>query len=456
MKRSMITTVATVRAAALAVVGLSTQAVLAAPATTDTAAELQALKDRIAQLEASQQRVDGAELQAKAIDAAITDADSKRAFLQADTFTSGWENGFKLQSADGAYVLQPYIESQFRYVANDTADASDGLAGDGNDGDDDFQAGFEVRRLKVGLKGNAFSKDFKYNVRVNFDRSTGEAEIDYAFGEYQFAKEWAVRAGQFKLNWTHEETVSDTRQLAAERSLLNQLFGGGNTTYVQGVSLLYGSKTNPFHGEVAFTDGDGSYNTNYTDQQNSDSNDYQNFGVAARGEYKVFGDWENYGDFTARKTKDDLLVVGGGADWAQGGDGDVYRFTIDTQYENAAGLSAYVAGIYTLVEGDAPDPILDNSWGALAQVGYLIPGLTEWEAFGRYSYLHIDEDNGLAHDGFHEITAGVNKYFVGHNAKFTLDVGYLPNGSFTGASGLGVTNNDEDQIVFRTQFQIVL
>ena len=434
------------RAAAVVALALSTQATFAA--STDAAAELEALKARIAQLEAGQARVDGAVAQSKAIDAAIIDAESKRSFLQADAFTAGWENGFKLRSADGAYELQPYLESQFRYVANNT---------DGGDlGDDNFEGGFEMRRLKVGIKGNAFSKDFKYNFRLSVDRASGETTPDLAYGEYKFAPEWSVRVGQFKLNWTHEETISDSRQLAVERSLLNALYGGGQTNYVQGVALLYGSKTNPFHAEVAFTDGDNTANTNYTDQQGSEDNDYQNFGVAARAEYKVFGDWDGYADFTARKNKDDLLVVGGGIDWAQGGDGDVYRMALDVQWENAAGLSAYVGGIYTIANGDAVDLVLDNSIGGVAQVGYLLPNLNDWEVFGRYAGLVLDEETASGEDFFHEITVGLNKYFVGHNAKFSTDVGYLPNGSYTSSSGLGVTGSDEEQIVFRAQLQLLL
>lgn len=437
-----------VRPAAVAGVLFLVSSVAGASPDLSVATELQALKDRIAQLEASQQRVDGAELQAKAIDAAITDADSKRAFLQADGFTSGWENGFKLQSADGAYVLQPFVESQFRYTANDTEEAGDG--------DDDFQGGFEWRRVAIGLKGNAFGKNFRYTFRSLFDRSTGEPVLEFGYADFQFARDWAVRFGQFKLDWTHEETVGFSRQLAVDRSLLNQLFGGGNTYVVQGVSLIYGTKQTPVHASVTLTDGDRSLNTNYTDQQGSTTTRYQNFGVAARGEYKVLGKWDSYGDFTARKTTADFLVVGGGVDWAQSGDGDVGRFTVDAQFENASGVSLYGSTIYTLVRGDSPDLILDRSWGALAQAGYLLPGLTDWEIFGRYSYLRLDDDTAPGRDSFHELTVGLNRYFVGHNAKWTLDTNYLPNGSYTGVGGLGVTNSESRQVIFRTQLQLML
>ena len=412
----------------------------------DVAAELNALKARIAELEARQRQIDGSGQQKQAVGVAQTDATQRNQFPQDDKLFTGWDKGFRLGSADGLYLIQPYVEAQFRNVTN----YSDSDGGVGSN----FENGFELRRAKVGVRGNAFSKDFKYNFRLSVDRATGESILDYAYGEYKFADDWGVRFGQTKLNWTREETVSDTRQLAAERSLLNQILGGGNTLYVQGVSLLYGSEANPIRGELALTDGDNTSNTTFTDQQGG-TGVYQDFGVAARGEYKFFGDWDAYSDFTALKTTKDLLVVGGGVDWAQGGDGDVYRFTADAQYETPAGLGAYGSVIYTIADGDTGEAPLDNSIGGLAQVSYLLPNFKNWEAFGRYSIFHFDEDVA-GEDLFHEVTVGVNKYFVGHNAKLTLDLNWLPNGTPGGAGGLDYTSTTQEQVILRTQLQLVL
>lgn len=418
---------------------------------TDVTAEINSLKARLADLEARQRQSDGAAKQQQAVGAVQTDAAQRNQFPQSDKLVTGWDKGFKIGSQDGLYLIQPYVEFQFRNVTN-YAHSLD-LGGVDDDADDNFQNGFEVRRAKFGVKGNAFSKDLKYNFRMSVDRASGEAFLDYAYGEYQFADDWGVRFGQIKLNWTREETVSDTRQLAAERSLLNQILGGGNTMYVQGVSLLYGSETNPFRGELQFTDGDNTSNTTFTDQAGTDI--YQNFGVAVRGEYKVFGDWDAYSDFTALKTKNDLFVVGGGVDWAQGGDGDVYRFAVDAQYENPTGLGLYGAAIYTIADGDTGEASLDNSVGGIAQAGYLLPNTENWEAFGRYSIISLDEEVD-GEDLFHEVTVGVNKYFVGHNAKFTLDLGWLPNGTPGSGGGQGYLSTTQEQVNVRAQIQIVL
>ena len=442
-----ITSIASPLRLAVAVVAAGTFG-LSSAALADDSARIAALEAKLAQLETQQTKAEISAAPGRAVDRAIADADTKGRFMMADGFVSGWDNGFKVGSADGDFLVQPFLEFQFRNVTNYTEEL--------NGGDSDFENGFEYRRLKFGIRGNLFNKDFTYLFRLQTDRNGGEVTPDYAYAQYKFADDWAFRFGQYKLNWTREETTSDTKQLAAERSLLNQIVGGNQTSYVQGVSLLYGSKENDFRGEVQLTDGDATANTDFTDQQ--EAGPYQNFGVAVRAEYKFMGDWEAYSDFTARKTEADLLVVGGGVDWAQGGDGDIFRFTVDGQYENTTGLGAYAGVIYTTADGDVTtdDEFIDQSIGAIAQVGYLLPNATDWEVFGRYDITQLDEDFG-DEDTFQEITAGVNKYYYGHNAKLTIDAGWYPNGSPVSGGGLGLRGTGtEDQIVIRAQFQLVL
>ena len=60
-------------------------------------------------------------------------------------------------------------------------------------------------------------------------------------------------------------------------------------------------------------------------------------------------------------------------------------------------------------------------------------------------------------EDFYEITAGVNYYFMKHNAKVTVDVGYLPEGSPVGITGAGIfASDDNDQFYVRGQFQLLL
>ena len=110
-----------------------------------------------------------------------------------------------------------------------------------HDGDDDnFQNGFEVRRARFRFDGNVFSPKFTYSFVWDTNRANGNVALLDAWGQYAFAKEWAVKAGQFKESVFHERDVSGYQQLAVDRSLNDALLGGNLTDRVQGVALVYG------------------------------------------------------------------------------------------------------------------------------------------------------------------------------------------------------------------------
>jgi hypothetical protein len=110
---------------------------------------------------------------------------------------------------------------------------------------------------------------------------------------------------------------------------------------------------------------------------------------------------------------------------------------------------------------DSTGNISRSDYGALVQAGYLVN--KKVELFGRYDLVKIDEDAVAAgaEDTFHEVTAGVN-YYLGrdgsylHRAKLTFDVGYLPNGSPSDQTQSAVLKADDDEFVFRAQFQLLI
>ena len=101
---------------------------------------------------------------------------------------------------------------------------------------------------------------------------------------------------------------------------------------------------------------------------------------------------------------------------------------------------------------------MDNSydWGALFQAGYMID--KNIEIFGRWDVTVLDKDLLAAgeDDTLNEFTIGANYYIYGHNAKFTVDIGYLPDGSPVSAGGLGVLATGDDEIVLRAQLQLAI
>jgi hypothetical protein len=419
------------------------------PSPQDMQKQIEALQAQLDQLKA--QRAAEPAYTAKDVDATVDsvlrDANRRSQLLaEAGGGMAGWmDGGFRIRSADGNYELQPFAQFDFRWVLN----ATDGAVG--GDDDTEMNEGFEVRRMKVGFKGHAISPKLKYEFRWAFDRNSGSPTLENAYVQYQFADDWAAKIGQWKDNWTHEETVSSTRQLAAERSLLNEMIAGGETDYVQGISLIYDGRAG-LRGELAYHDGANSDNTNFQDAGT-------NFGISARVEGLLMGDWRAYDDFTAMNNKKDLLAIGAGADWTQVGDANVFYHTVDAQWETTGNLSVYGAYVGRWVDAGGDDDD-DNAydWGFLVQAGFMLD--RNWEIFGRLDWIQLDEDflPAGAEDNVLELTFGANYYIRGHNAKFTVDVTWLPNGSPESHSGAGILGQttDDDQFLIRGQFQLLI
>jgi hypothetical protein len=417
---------------------------LAGSAFADTGAELDALKARIAQLEAQQSRIDSAENHRIAVDQVMADAQKRSTFLMAEGMTAGYDDGFFLAAADGSFKLQPWLQFQFRHVTNFAN--TDGAL---NVFDDDavVDDGFEIRRLKLGFKGHAITPDLTYAFTWATNRSGGGLSLETAMIKYMFSDTMGFKVGQWKDGVHHEEATSSGKQLAVDRSLVNEVLGGGLTDYVQGAALVY--KQDNIRGELAFHDGANSDNTNF---RNSSSN----FGISARAEFLASGDWKAYEDFSAMGNTEDLLVIGAGFNWTQAGDADVVYHSVDAQWENTGGLGLYAAyyGIYT--DGGGDDTY---DWGALVQAGYLLPD-SSLEPFARVGLIWVDDDSAFVssnnEDYFTEITVGANYYLRKHHAKVTVDVTFLPDGSPADASGVGIGSGLDEQVVIRGQFQLML
>ncbi|HYO09325.1 MAG TPA: porin, partial [Tepidisphaeraceae bacterium] len=396
-----------------------------------------------ARLDAVERKADSADV-ARTVDQLVRDAEQRSKLLQTTgDVQAGHDKGFFIRSSDGNFVLRPGVQFQFRNITNVNT-------GDDAEGEDSIENGFEVRRLRFRFDGNLFTPKLTYLFQWDTSRTTGGLSLLDAWGQYQFADNWAVRIGQFKESVFHEKDVSGFQQLAVERSLADALLGGSLTDRVQGISVIYGGNDRtPARVEVAFHDGANSKNTNWRDTDTGD------FGFGGRAEWKLAGKWADYKDFTARQTKQDLFVIGAGADWTQEGGGDQILTTVDAQYKTPTGWSLYGALHGAQLRDDEDD---NFSWGALGQVGYAIN--QRWEPFARYDIVSID-DAADGQDTYNEFTAGVNYYLgdngaAGHRAKLSVDVVFLPDGAPSDQTGLGVLAGEEAQFVLRTQFQLLL
>lgn len=418
------------------------------PSREELLVEIRTLQARVAKLEAQQQHQPSSPPTTAEVDRAkenvLRDADERSRPLS-NLLAGHDDDGFFLRSPSGDFTLRPVLQFQFRSVATHRED-------DGT-GDSDTESGFEVRRMEFSFEGNAFTPKLTYEFKWVTERQGGGVVQEDAWLNYQFADRWGLLFGQFRDPVFHEELVSSKYLLAADRSLVNAVLGSP-TSFVQGVSLVYGNADSSVHGAAAFHDGAGSINTPFLDSPGGLDVE-ERFGVAGRVEYKLTGDWKSYKDFTALRTKRPMVVFGTAADWTQAAGVDVLFSTADVQWETPGGFAFYAALLGNCFDfRDGTDDRFD--WGGLVQAAQMLT--PNWEAFARYDLLRLEADPT---DGtFHEFTVGANYYLgdggrFGHAAKFTFDITYLPDGSPSDATGLGVLTGDGDEWVGRGQFQLL-
>jgi hypothetical protein len=219
------------------------------------------------------------------------------------------------------------------------------------------------------------------------------------------------------------------------------------------VTAQYGGPNDNLWGEAGIEDGFNSQNTDFTDPNvTATSNDW---GVMGRVNFLAWGPRSEYNDFSAVGNKEGLLVIGGGGDVTQTGDTTSYLHTIDAQWESSTGWSVYGAFLGDYVDTGAGNSLYN--WGFLIQSGWMVN--SNWEVFGRWDYTKLDGDavsSGLATE-YCEITFGANWYvFGGHNAKFTLDATWLPNGSPADVKSADILASQDNEFVLRGQFQLLL
>lgn len=355
---------------------------------------------------------------------------------------------------------------------------------------DDFTHGFQLRRVKVDFNGE-LNRDWFYRVRLSADEGQqgvdaspsfsggGEVDIDYAYLGYKFANGLKLTAGQFKTALLREELVSDSKQLAVERSFVNSLFTQG---YSQGIEIA--QELEAWRWFFDFSDGMASANTDFTATDQPPVGQPVPFLVSGQAEYAFTGRlefmfsgaWKQFEDFTSPKGSDFGFMMGIAGTWQQSTqtqaitdiDSDVFEYTIDASLKGDS-WNMYAAFIGRSLENSANaanvTPGADSNYsdfGLIVQGGWRFAENTE--VFARWETLFPDSDWGTdLSDTYNFIGFGVNQYYAGHAAKATIDcvwaleqtadlffTGDMPN---TGIGLLGSTGDNEFAI--RLQFQLV-
>jgi len=391
------------------------------------------------------------EVSALAREAAADSA--RRTSLLEDGATGGYMGagkGFMLQSADGGFSMRIGVNTQFRWIW-DNRDSGGAANFDEN------SAGFEFRRAKLNLKGALFDKRLKYFILLPFSRSSGALSVDDAYFDWAADDHWTIRWGQFKPTFNHEELVSDTQQLAIERSFVNAIVSLDRS---QGVALAYANEGFKF--TAGFNDGYAAA-ANALAVRNANTPftaDGTEWAFTARAEGALAGKIDQFNDYTTWSDDEEFgMLLGGAIHWQNGeygtlaSEAETFQWTVDLAAEWAGGLNAAGSVIGRTIDingGSSFDQI-----GFVAQAGWNIED--KWEPFVRYEWWDWD---GAFTDELSILTAGLNFYCGGHkhDMKFSADVVYGLNAiplSYAGGGLQADSAGEDGQVALRTQVQVL-
>lgn len=364
--------------------------------------------------------------------------------------------GVSVESADGRYRAQLGGYAQLRYSYADKDDAAD-----------DDSSSFSIRRFKLVLQGNVYSKNLGY--KFQGDISDGFTTED-AFLNYTFAPPLIVQVGQFKPPQSRQELTSAARQLFAERSLANDTFNLGRDL---GLQASGGFSDKLLEYSVGVFNGNGP-NTGNPDNRHM---------VAARLDLNPLGPYPM--DEAGWPADTPLVNLGASLAWNKVGTNDIgdgfdrdndvmdvalgldaltdndrtvdgeiipgfrSRYGSDlnwllwTANLNAAWKGATFAAEYYRLEADPDEGSGWDADGYYVQAGYqVIPQKLELAA--RYSAIDSDDSDASARFDRSETQFGANYYFAKHNLKLQTDLTLVEDD----------LNDDEDDTIFRLQAQL--
>ena len=397
----------------------------------------------------------------------------RRQSLQMNPIMAGWDpaKGFVIRSEDGNFLFHPWAFIQVREATNYRPRAKAG-------GGDSTDSGLELPRMKMIFDGNMFTPNFTYQFiwAVGTEGSAaptgGALFLQDAWGRYHIpGTPFAVRAGNIRDPFDHEQVLFGTRSLTPERSIVNNVMANGDNI-VKGVTLAYGfdaphpgGESSPVRFEAGYTGGMRNTDTSFQPYPANPAS----WGAAGRVDFKFFGKWMDYTQFTSLDDKEPLLVAGLGADYTEAGSTRQFSHVGDIQFDTPNGLSLYAAylGRYTTNNSGPPGSngaqttpgVYPDTYDSTLrfQVGYLFG--RHFEPFARYEYLHfsnIELPRTAAHDTIQDITIGFNYYLVSHRMKISAAASYLPDGSPIANTQSDLLTSRRNQVIVQVQYQLMI
>jgi hypothetical protein len=384
----------------------------------------------------------------------LADADTRTSF-QSSGAMAGWNNGFFLASPDGNFKLNVSGFMQVRWTANH-ANGDSNTRTNGNE----YEWGWENANTFLDFSGTVVDPSWSYHIRGNFANGAGGAMgLTFASVTKDLGNGMGVTVGQFRGPWLRETLVDDQYQLGVDRSIVNAYFTQG---FNQGLQFNYESdafRANAFIGDgivpAAGTSPGGSFANSANTPWNATET---NYAIAARGEYKISGNWSDFDNFTSFRGEEGGMMVGAAAFYERGNQNSNldgvkgYGITADFSWE-MGGANLFASFVWTGANGDNIDT--KHPWGFNFQGGYFVTD--DVEVFGRYDLIDYDLATSGDTSRYNGFTIGAN-YFFSSNVKATVEwaTNFKRFGTDNYSQGFRADNaGEKNQWALRAQLQLM-
>ena len=466
----------------------------------------------------------------------VADAET-RASLSGEATQVGYgaERGFYVATPDGSFKLNLGGQLQVRYAANlysntdnngvNTFPGSATTRGGTVNPQGSYKKnvyGFELRRMKLDFFGHVIDPSWQwrvvliYNQNSNAIQTPGGNNSSGTLGSSTVGMEeamiikdlgegWKLSVGQFKSPFMREEIVSSRRQLAVERSLVDQMF---SAKFTQGVMATWQGEH--LIAEAMYNDGGSNANTGAAAGFNnalsvgpSDLNNgagFAEWALTGHVGWLVFGEWKSFRDMSSYRGDKPGLLFQGWLNWQRGGeqssqtgltgtnniplngnsDVELLTWSVDGSWNlGGANLFAYwVMNTASSIPASTTNNIGSiDSYGAVVQGGVFVTDSIElyarWEWLATQNLGINDPAPSVATATANVFNAGrTNVYTLGWNwflagphVKLTTDVGWTSDALWfnNGIYGAGIAGTDYrvepegggGQVVVRSQLQLV-
>ena len=410
-------------------VAVTTLAVGGAAFGNDFQAQIADLQAQIAELKGAQGGQWLTEQRAAEIRGIVTDvlADADtRASLQGAGGTSGYNGGFFISSADGAFSLKMNMLEQIRWSMND------------RDGATHQAQGFENKRTRISFSGNVVDSTWTYKTSFYFGYSnnaefgnglgvnpdTFTPEVSNGDGTFladasvskDLGNGLSLTVGQFKNPFSAEYNLDAGNMQFSDYSLVNTILGQADGPgYGQGLMLGYAA--DQFRAGVSYVNSLNQSNADWDANSPSGNGTVaarSDWAASLRGEFKFAGDWAQFNDAQSWKGEGYAGMVGFGyasQNFSDDAIGTPTWWTIDATVEFGG---ANINAAYYSFDGDTSN---------LEVTAFTFAGgvfLTDtFELVGRYENFDIDGGDETS-----TFTIGGNYYMAKNTAKLGVELGF--------------------------------